>query len=170
MIAAGAMLRSVAPEIHAEPRILGSIFRINRDIRVSKDKRPYKDHIDFWFWEGERKHAVSGFFVRIGPKLVGIGAGCHGFDRDQMQAFRRAAVDTAALRSLGEVASQLTRDGYQLSGEATPKARFLYVHVDASPDLALQPALLMSCESHWRRLAPLHRWLVDYVQRPLAPV
>ena len=57
-------LRSIAPDIHAEPRVNGSIFRINRDIRFSKDKTPYKDHLDLWFWEGNRKGAVSGFFLQ----------------------------------------------------------------------------------------------------------
>lgn len=147
---------------------MGSIFRINRDVRFSKDKRPYKDHIDFWFWEGERKRAVSGFFLRVGRRLVGIGAGCHGFDRDQLQAFRRAASDPSAQRSLLEAAAQLAADGYQLAGDPSSKSRFLYVHVDEPADLALQPALIDACATHWQRLAPLHRWLVDHVQRPLA--
>lgn len=77
VLAAGERLRPLVPAIHAEPRILGSIFRINRDTRFSKDKRPYKDHLDFWFWEGDRQAAVSGFFARVSPDFVGIGAGCH---------------------------------------------------------------------------------------------
>jgi uncharacterized protein (TIGR02453 family) len=53
-------LEAIVPGIKAEPRVLGSIFRINRDTRFSKDKRPYKDHLDFWFWEGDRKATSSG--------------------------------------------------------------------------------------------------------------
>lgn len=48
----GPGLEKLVPGIHAEPSVRGSIFRINRDIRFSSDKRPYKDHLDFWFWEG----------------------------------------------------------------------------------------------------------------------
>jgi uncharacterized protein (DUF2461 family) len=55
--------------------VLGSIFRINRDTRFSKDKRPYKDHLDFWFWEGDRKAASSGLFARVSPDGVIVGAG-----------------------------------------------------------------------------------------------
>ena len=73
--AAGEALVDLAPEIEAQPRVNGSIFRVNRDIRFSKDKRPYKDHRDFWFWEGQRKQAVSGFFMRITPDALGIGVG-----------------------------------------------------------------------------------------------
>ena len=65
--AVGEALVDIAPRIEAQPRVNGSIFRVNRDIRFSKDKRPYKEHLDFWFWEGERKRAVSGFFMRITP-------------------------------------------------------------------------------------------------------
>jgi uncharacterized protein (TIGR02453 family) len=72
-------LQKLVPGIHAEPWIRGSIFRINRDIRFSSDKRPYKDHLDFWFWEGDRKSAVSGLFLR--PPLAcrpcpEVGAAC----------------------------------------------------------------------------------------------
>jgi uncharacterized protein (TIGR02453 family) len=50
---AAPLLERLAPGITAEPRVLGSIFRINRDTRFSADKRPYKDHLDIWFWEGD---------------------------------------------------------------------------------------------------------------------
>jgi uncharacterized protein (TIGR02453 family) len=56
--AAGEALTDLAPRIEAQPRVNGSIFRVNRDTRFSKDKSPYKDHLDFWFWEGERRSAV----------------------------------------------------------------------------------------------------------------
>ena len=68
------------PGIATEARVNGSIFRINRDTRFSKDKTPYKDHLDFWFWEGQRKTALSGLFLRIAPAAVTVGAGAHGFD------------------------------------------------------------------------------------------
>jgi hypothetical protein len=78
-VAAGELLAGLAPGIRAEPRVLGSIFRNNRDTRCASGPRPYKDHIDFWFREGDRRRAVSGFFARLTPELVGVGA-CHGFD------------------------------------------------------------------------------------------
>ncbi len=79
VVAAGQQLAELAPGIRAEPRVLGSIFRISRDSRFSRDPRPYKDHLDFWFWEGERRRAVSGFFARLTPRswasgLVAMGS------------------------------------------------------------------------------------------------
>ena len=80
----GPALDELVPGIHAEPRVRGSIFRINRDVRFSSDKRPYKDHLDFWFWEGDRKAAVSGLFLRVWPDGVVVGAGAHGFDKHRL--------------------------------------------------------------------------------------
>jgi len=48
-------LRKIEPDINVEARVNGSIMRINRDIRFSRDKSPYKDHLDLWFWTGDRK-------------------------------------------------------------------------------------------------------------------
>jgi uncharacterized protein (TIGR02453 family) len=167
VLAAGQRLRKFAPSIHAEPRILGSIFRINRDVRFSKDKRPYKDHLDFWFWDGDRKQAVSGFFARITPDMVGIGAGSHGSDSRARAAFREAMSKQPARTKLEQIASTLDSSGYRLSSEATAQARDLYVHVDEPAVRATQPALLERCAEHWHQLLPLHQWLVDHVQDPL---
>ena len=164
VLAAGERLRPLVPTIHAEPRILGSIFRINRDTRFSKDNRPYKDHLDFWFWEGDRRAAATGFFIRVSPDFVGIGAGCHGFSPEQLHAYRRGLGDPGTLQKLVEVAAGLSRAGYTLSGEVDPGSRFLYVHVDEPAEQATRSTLLETCQHHWNRLAPLHRWLVDQVQ------
>ncbi|MDX6690590.1 MAG: hypothetical protein QOG15_2047 [Solirubrobacteraceae bacterium] len=176
-------LERIAPGIHAEPRILASIFRINRDTRFTKDKRPYKDHLDLWFWEGERKTAVSGFFLRISPALVGIGAGSHGFDRDALMRFRAAAADPDRGDELLAVADDLERQGFEIGGERyarvprdvdvdadDPAARFLRhgalnVHHEEPAKLASDAERLMAtCVDIWSRLAPLHRWLVQHVQ------
>jgi uncharacterized protein (TIGR02453 family) len=114
--AAGQLLAQLAPGIRAEPRVLGSIFRINRDTRFSRDQRPYKDHIDFWFWEGERRRAVSGFFARLTPELLGVGAGCHGLDPERLARFRQAVADPASGADLAGIAQRLEAAGYQVGG------------------------------------------------------
>jgi uncharacterized protein (TIGR02453 family) len=90
VVAAGQQLAELAPGIRAEARVLGSILRINRDTRFARGAGPYKDHLDFWFWEGERRHAVSGFFARLTPEVFGVGAGCHGLHPEQLTQFRQA--------------------------------------------------------------------------------
>jgi uncharacterized protein (TIGR02453 family) len=161
--------------------VLGSILRVNRDTRFSRDPRPYKDHLDFWFWEGERRQAVSGFFVRLTPEVLGIGAGCHGLDAERLARFRQAVADPASGADLAGIAQRLEAAGYQLGGatlkrppagfeRAGPAGRLLlhkalFVHHDEPADERIQTdAVLTTCMRHWRALAPLHRWLTDNVQ------
>lgn len=176
------VLDDIVPGIHAEPRVLGSIFRINRDTRFSTDKRPYKDHLDFWFWQGDRKRAVSGLFVRISPDLMGVGAGSHGFDKAALERFRRAVADDDAGAALARGAASIERAGYAIDGATYkraprgysadgPAARFLlhsalFVHHNEPADLALDEARLVpTLTRHWAAFAPLHHWLVANVQQ-----
>lgn len=177
--AAGAALSKIAPAIEAEPRVNGSIFRINRDVRFSADKRPYKDHLDFWFWEGERKSAVSGFFLRITPRQVGVGVGAHGFDKDRLAAFRNAVADPAQRRKLETAVKKVEKAGYEVEGEHYKKVpagfevegamgerlirhNALWVGEDVrQPPELRTPGFVGWAMSHWKKQAPLHRWLVD---------
>ena len=69
--AIGPRLKAISKTVNAEPRVNGSIFRINRDVRFSKDKRPYKTTLDLWFWEGDKRGWDSpGFFLRLMPKAM----------------------------------------------------------------------------------------------------
>jgi uncharacterized protein (TIGR02453 family) len=176
------LLRELAPGINAEPRVLGSIFRINRDTRFSKDKRPYKDHLDLWFWEGERRAATSGFFLRVTPTELIVGAGAHGLQRAALERFRAAVADEASGAELARIADALeeagveprgarykrTPPGYAADG---PAARFLlhdalYAHATEPAAVALDAArLIPTCHAHWTRMAPLHRWLSEHVER-----
>lgn len=175
--AAGEALRRLQPGLTAEPRVNGSIFRINRDMRFTSDKRPYKDYLDIWFWEGERQTAVSGFYFRLTPKSLGLGAGAHRFDRDRLGRYRDAVVDATAgpglKRAVGAVQKtgwhvegehfKRTPSGYEATGEAERLLRFnaLWTGQDEGiPDVLYGPELVDYCRERWRRSLPLHRWLV----------
>jgi uncharacterized protein (TIGR02453 family) len=181
VVAAGRQLAELVPQIRAEPRVLGSILRVNRDTRFSRDPSPYKGHLDFWFWEGERRQAVSGFFARLTPDALGVGAGCHGLDPERLARFRQAVADPARGADLAGIAQRLEGAGYQLGGatlkrppagfaDGGPAGRFLlhkalFVHRDEPADQRIETdAVLATCMRHWRALAPLHRWLTDNVQ------
>ncbi len=180
VVAAGEALRAFVPSIEAQPKVVGSIFRINRDTRFSRDKTPYKDHLDIWFWEGERKRAVSGFFVRLSPDYIGLGAGCHGFDPARLKAFRAAVAGPSSGAALVQIVEEIEAEGYGLGGHhyKRPPRGFsadgraaelllfnaLFVHTDEPVELATTPDYLPRCIEHWRRLAPLHRWLIENVQ------
>ncbi len=180
--ALAAPLTEIAPGVNAEPRVNGSIFRINRDIRFSKDKTPYKDHLDLWFWEGERKGAVSGLFFRLTKDALILGAGAHGFDPKRLAAYRGRIVDDSARAALARIAGDLGRDGLELSGEHYKKLprgfeaaddhaeRFLRHNALWCSTETAHPASLGSaqfvdhCIDGWRPMVALHRWLIDNLQ------
>jgi len=66
VIAMGEKLRKIAPAVNAIPKINQSLFKINRDVRFSKDKSPYKTNMGIWFWEGRGKRMESsGFYFHF---------------------------------------------------------------------------------------------------------
>lgn len=54
------------------------IFRINRDIRFSNDKSPYKTNMGFWINKGGKKSPTAGYYVHVEPGGKSfIAAGIH---------------------------------------------------------------------------------------------
>jgi uncharacterized protein (TIGR02453 family) len=179
VVALGEELQArVSPGIRAEPRINGSILRINRDTRFSADKRPYKEHVDFWFWEGDgpsREH--PGLFVRLRPATVTLGAGMHRFDPATLAAYRAAVADDATGRALEEAIAEATGvrgaavgGAYykRVPGELPadhPRAQLLrhnalYVSGDWKlPRSVSGPAFVGWAADRLERLAPVERWL-----------
>lgn len=84
-----------APEFELHPK--RSMFRIYRDIRFSKDKRPYKMHVAAHFVLRGKPKGVegSGYYLHIEPVEVYVGAGLYMPENDQLKKIRRAIVDRA---------------------------------------------------------------------------
>jgi uncharacterized protein (TIGR02453 family) len=49
----------------AMQEIKNCTFRINRDIRFSKDKTPYKTHLSIWISAGSKGLNRSGYYIHI---------------------------------------------------------------------------------------------------------
>ncbi len=62
-------LESISPHFVADPRpVGGSMFRIHRDVRFSKDKSPYKTHVGLQFRHASGKDVhAPGFYLGIEP-------------------------------------------------------------------------------------------------------
>src|SRR3984885_1152033 len=66
------------------------IMRIYRDIRFSKDKRPYKTHVSgWWVRDGLQRTSGAGFYFSVRPEEVVIAAGVYMPEREQLLAIRR---------------------------------------------------------------------------------
>jgi len=88
-------LHAISPHFVADPRpVGGSLFRIHRDTRFSKDKSPYKTHtgIQFRHERGRDVHA-PGFYVHLAPDEVFLGAGIWHPDSATLGAIRDAIVE-----------------------------------------------------------------------------
>ncbi len=70
-------LQGIAPNFTAVPkRMGGSLMRVYRDTRFSKNKTPYKTNIGIQFRHERAKDVHSpGFYVHIDPEQVFLGAG-----------------------------------------------------------------------------------------------
>jgi uncharacterized protein (TIGR02453 family) len=66
------------------------MMRIYRDIRFSKDKRPYKTHVSaWWVRDGLQKTSGGGFYLQVSSEEVLVAAGVYMPEREQLLAIRR---------------------------------------------------------------------------------
>lgn len=65
------------------------IFRINRDIRFSKDKSPYKNNVAAVFNRSGTKDMRPGYYLHIGAKELFIGGGMYMLDKEQIEKVRQ---------------------------------------------------------------------------------
>jgi uncharacterized protein (TIGR02453 family) len=172
----GEYLPALGPDIHAEPRMRGSIMVINRDVRFARDKSPYKTHLDLWFWQGSGpSRERPGYFFRLQPDSLTLGAGMHAFSDAVLERFRTAILDDTQGGQLERVAGAI---GVQLGGQTYkrippgypadhPRADWLrFSGLFAATEQPV-PAELFSaqasglCLAQFQRLRPLQQWLVD---------
>jgi uncharacterized protein (TIGR02453 family) len=99
----------------------GHLYRPNRDIRFSKDKRPYKLNAAVSFG-GRGPRAVGGRHVHFDAGGMFVAAGAYRMEGDVLAGFRRAVADERAGRQLERVVDELAAKGYEIAGEALKRA------------------------------------------------
>jgi len=184
ILAMGRRLETIAPNIRYDTRTngSGSMTRIYRDTRFSKDKTPYKTWIGIAFWEGEgKKNEKPGFYFGLSNEGSGIHVGMHGFPKPMLTAYRHAVVDEELGLTLVDIINLMRETGYAVEGshyqrvprgfdKDHPRADLLlhntlYASPPAiAPEVVTSTALLDVCFHHFQQLAPLHRWLVQVDQ------
>ena len=76
------------PEVKITPA--ESIFRINRDIRFSKEKTPYKTQMSALISRtGKKDKGFPGFFFSIGAANIMIYGGAHSLEKDRRYSIRK---------------------------------------------------------------------------------
>ena len=83
--------RSAATSWPTHARTGGSLFRIYRDVRFSKDKSPYKTHVGIQFRHAQARDVhAPGFYLHLEPGSVFMACGTWHPDRDTLHAIRTA--------------------------------------------------------------------------------
>jgi len=116
-------LETISPHLVADPRpVGGSMFRIYRDVRFSKDKSPYKTHAaaQFRHREGKDVH-TAGLYLHLESGVVHFGTGVWHPDGPTLRRIRQAIVDRpeawkSAISDPGFTAS------HRLAGESLKRA------------------------------------------------
>ncbi|MBX7206504.1 MAG: DUF2461 domain-containing protein [Bacteroidia bacterium] len=65
------------------------IFRINRDVRFSKDKSPYKTNFGAWMNKGGKKAESAGYYLHLEPGNCFLAGGVYMPAPAQLQAIRQ---------------------------------------------------------------------------------
>jgi len=173
VVAIGERITELGDDVHAEPKVRGSILNINRDTRFSPDKTPYKAYLDLWFWQGAGpSRERPGYFLRIEPERTTVGAGMHMFSDEALAAYRTAVEAPDCAAELQAILQALP-SGYEVGGKTlkrVPKGfpdNELLKHTGLFASTQLdQPEELYRAEfpdtalRHFRALAPVQQWLV----------
>jgi len=173
----GERLRDIAPAVHAIPKINKSLFKINRDVRFSKDKSPYKTYMGIWLWDGDRKRMeCSGFYLHVENNMVMIGVGIKMFSKPLLDRYRRAVVDKNLGAELKKAVKKASDKGNVVNGKHYkkvprgydadhPNAEFLLYNgltariEEKIPKAFFSDAIIDYAYSHYRNMLPLHQWL-----------
>jgi len=82
-----------------------AIFRINRDIRFSKDKTPYKTHMAAMISAGGKKaRHLPGFYFQIGKNGIRVYSGVHDLDKEHLDTIRKAIAENQ--KTFGKIVSE----------------------------------------------------------------
>ena len=152
------------------------IFRINKDIRFSKDKTPYKLQMSALIVKGGRKQMYDpGLYIELGPEFLNIYSGFYMPEKDQLLKIReKIAANPASFEkiinakafkaSFGEVRGEkskiLPKELKEVAKlhELIYNKQFYLVHqVDA--EKILDSDLLSYVVNHFKSAAEFNRFL-----------
>ncbi len=109
----GEHLQALVPNINAIPKINGSLFRIFRDVRLSKDKTPLKSRIGIVFWRGSGKRLQSAsFYLHFSPEELLFASGIRGFSKDSLDGYREYIKEERHAKALEIIMIDLKAKGY----------------------------------------------------------
>jgi len=183
IIAIAPHLKRISPHYKADPKPHGgSMFRIYRDTRFSKDKTPYKTHAACHFRHraGRDAHA-PGFYVHIETDGIHFGGGIWLPPSKQLGLIREFIADNpSAWEKLSNAAAIKKAGGIQGDSLKRPprgydpdarhitdlKRKSFYLMIEADPELALGPEFVTETARAFRTAAKLNHFITDALELP----
>lgn len=177
-------LKKISKEFIADPRPNGgSMFRIHRDVRFSRDKRPYKEHAACQFRHRfARDVHAPGFYVHLSPGEVFVGGGSWMPDSDALARIRASIAAKPAMWKKAVSAKAFTAHFGGLEGESLTRPprgfdaghpligdlkRKSFVATRMSSERgARSSAFLAEAAESFRKLDPLMRFLCAALDVP----
>src|SRR5215472_5882356 len=166
-------LHDFAPEYETDPD--KAIFRIYRDVRFSKDKKPYKEQIAATFRLRGGAHHQGGYYFAISHKSVAVGGGVYMPEpaillairqriAERHEEFRRILAAPPVRKMFGNLeGEQLSRvpRGFPTDHPAADLLRFKYfiLFKELPPALATSPKLYKEIVDRFRAMVPFMRFL-----------
>jgi uncharacterized protein (TIGR02453 family) len=157
----------------------GKVFRPNRDVRFSRDKRPYKNHCGavIAFRDGSGR---ASRYVQLDAGGMMAAAGYWELSRDQLERFRQAVDDPDTGEELAALVTAARASGLEVLGSELKRAPRGYPtdhpritllrHTRLAASRAWPRADWMhAAEAYdrvvavWREAAPLTDWLETHV-------
>lgn len=178
------VVRSISPRYRGvAKRQGGSLMRLYRDVRFSRDKTPYKTNVGIQFRHdlGKDVHA-PGWYVHLDLQECFVGAGSWHPEPEDLLSIRsalltkgagyQAALATAAQEGLipvGDVARRVPRGfeaDHPLAAEFRRKDFLVSANLD--PNLYLGPELVEVLAAKFRASATYMAWLCESVGAPFS--
>lgn len=179
----GSRLQDHFPEIIYDLAVngSGSLMRIYRDTRFSKDKTPYKENIAIGFSAGaKKKMAKPSFGIQIGANSAGLMAGQFGFDKEQLKQYRDAVSDIKHGQAMLDAIQQVQSAGeYTINGAHYKRVPRGYEPLNDERDPYLlynglwasyetMPAKIVTSDEfvdtvihHFVTMSPIQQWLQE---------
>ncbi len=176
-------LKAISEHYIADPKPHGgSMFRIYRDARFSKDKTPYKTHVACQFRHDAGKDVHGpGFYVHLGQDEVFYGGGIWHPPGPQLNLIRDFIADNA--RSWARIKNaRKVQDVGGIKGDSLKrpprgfnaehvhiedlKRKSFYVMTEARPKDALAPDFADQVADGFGRAAALNRFVCDALDLP----
>lgn len=169
-------IAKVDPKIRIGPK--EAIFRINRDVRFSKDKAPYKLNRSALITAAGRKDmSTPGIYFELGPEAVHIYGGAYMPDKDALLRIRsRIEKDLPKFKKLRE-SKEFVKHFGSIQGEANKRLppelqaaaarepllfnKQFYYGAELPPKMVTSPQLPDALMEHYHAMAAMNKFLLS---------